>query len=371
MSTAKSTNTPWVAVECVVDTLPFSLNGSCLLCLYSVVMGKSNTEPSEQSNLFVLEPHPLKSYHSGSKSEPSERQSHANKKQWMSWYAKMRRYIAITILVIVSLTVIYITVEGDYMTIVERHREAQLIGPETEALIAEKAFNYLYGKSFEYLPEDDPEQMVKRVEKIGKRIIFCSEVQELKDLEWTFYVAKSDSQLALGRPGGAVLITTAMIETLESDDELANVVGHEMGHILCHHVGANLVHMALFTAANLAFDILFRSTFLLTPLFEFAWNIPFWKQSEIESDFVGLVLMSRALYDYRSAPSYFERAVQQEKESGHGPSQVYLAFSSWPSSEQRLSVLQKWQEIARRHYIESKRKLWTEKSKKAGDQSNK
>jgi len=277
----------------------------------------------------------------------------------ISWYAKIRRNLAIALLIIVGATAVVLTTVGDHMKIVERRRQAQLIGPETEAIIADKAFQFLYGDSFEFLPPDDP--IVKRVERIGMRIVSCSQIQELKDLTWTFCVADSDAELAMGRPGGSVMLTRGMIDSLENDHELANVIGHEIGHILCHHVAASLSQMGMFIVGNLALDMLFKSAFLIVPMFEFCWNIPFWKKAEIESDFVGLVLMSRALFDYRMAPHYFQRSHQQEIETGQTPSELSLAFSSWPSSEQRLNVLQKWQEIARRHYIDSKRVLVNDK----------
>jgi len=189
------------------------------------------------------------------------------------------------------------------MPIVDRHREYQLISHSTEQFIAEKAFEIFTEPYLKFLPDDDPRVEILR--KIGLRIIRCSGSEELNSLNWEFKVADTDTLLALGRPGGTIMMSTSMMESIRDENELANVIGHEIGHILSHHLGANVAQLSLFFVFNLGCDIFLKTGFLLPPIFELLWNIPFWKNSEIEADFIGLVLMSRALYDFRVAPKFF------------------------------------------------------------------
>jgi Zn-dependent protease with chaperone function len=52
------------------------------------------------------------------------------------------------------------------------------------------------------------------------------------DLPWTFAVIDSPELNAFAAPGGYVLVTRGLYELLESDAELAAVLGHEIGHVV-------------------------------------------------------------------------------------------------------------------------------------------
>lgn len=58
-------------------------------------------------------------------------------------------------------------------------------------------------------------------------------------LPWRFAAVRSDAINAYAVPGGAVLITTGMLNLVANEAELACVIGHEVGHIVRKH------HLAL------------------------------------------------------------------------------------------------------------------------------
>ena len=72
----------------------------------------------------------------------------------------------------------------------------------------------------------------ERVEKIGKKL---APGADRKDLIYRFTVLdheKDDFYNAFAAPGGYVYIFDDLVEVLETDDNIAAVLAHEMGHIL-------------------------------------------------------------------------------------------------------------------------------------------
>jgi MAF protein len=83
----------------------------------------------------------------------------------------------------------------------------------------------------EYKPAQDP-LIQKRVEDIGKKI---AAVSDRKDIDYHFKVLDDDEVNAVSLPGGFVYINKGLIDKVSSDDELAGVIAHEIGHIVARH----------------------------------------------------------------------------------------------------------------------------------------
>ena len=86
----------------------------------------------------------------------------------------------------------------------------------------------------------------QRVQYIGNRLV---EASERKDVVYRFRVLDLPDVNALALPGGFVYVTKGLLEEAESDDELACVLGHEIGHIVARHsvkkLQANVGYAAL------------------------------------------------------------------------------------------------------------------------------
>ena len=70
-----------------------------------------------------------------------------------------------------------------------------------------------------------------RLDSIGQRLVKNS---LRPDLKYRFFVVNSKEINALSIPGGYIYVTTALMN-LANDDELASVVGHEIGHVTARH----------------------------------------------------------------------------------------------------------------------------------------
>jgi predicted Zn-dependent protease len=68
------------------------------------------------------------------------------------------------------------------------------------------------------------------------------------DLPWTFYIVNSPDINAFAVPGGYVYVNRGLIEHANKMDQLAGVLGHEIGHVVMRHT---VKQMGQMNAANI------------------------------------------------------------------------------------------------------------------------
>jgi predicted Zn-dependent protease len=71
------------------------------------------------------------------------------------------------------------------------------------------------------------------VEAIGRRLALAS---PRRDVTYRFAVADMPEPNAFALPGGYVYVSRGLLAFANSEDELANVIGHEIGHVAARHV---------------------------------------------------------------------------------------------------------------------------------------
>src|SRR3990170_7812540 len=78
---------------------------------------------------------------------------------------------------------------------------------------------------------EDPE-LQAYVAGIGKRMAAKSERPKLP---WEFHVVNDAAVNAFALPGGFIYVTRGLLAHMNSEAELATVVGHEIGHVTARH----------------------------------------------------------------------------------------------------------------------------------------
>jgi predicted Zn-dependent protease len=155
---------------------------------------------------------------------------------------------------------------------------------------------------------------------------------------WEAHVLSSKEVNAWCMAGGKIAVYTGLIEQLKpSDDELAAVIGHEMGHALREHVreqasrqmGEQLALGVVGAVLNVP-DIVQQ---LAPTVLDVTFNLPHSRAQESEADRVGVELAARAGYDPRAAISLWQKMA---KLGGAKPPQI---LSTHPSDEARLKDL--------------------------------
>ncbi|HTW84837.1 MAG TPA: M48 family metalloprotease [Candidatus Sulfotelmatobacter sp.] len=157
-----------------------------------------------------------------------------------------------------------------------------------------------------------------------------------KDVPYSIKILDVNDINAFSTLGGYIYINLGTLDFVQSDDELAGVIGHETGHIERRHV---------VTSANKAtiINILFGIGALFSPLLyrfgqlaEAGILARISRDDENQADQYGLLLMSRAGYDPDAMKSFMAHLGAVEHE-GHGALDKYLA--DHPEVDKRLANL--------------------------------
>src|SRR5581483_9813079 len=118
-----------------------------------------------------------------------------------------------------------------------------------------------------------------------------------KDVPYNIKILKASDVNSFATLGGYVYIDEGIIDFVQSDDEMASIIGHETGHIERRHV---LTMQSKLTALNFIFGIASMFSpivYNLGNLAEAGIAAKLSRADEIQADRYGLQLMSRAGYD--------------------------------------------------------------------------
>lgn len=111
---------------------------------------------------------------------------------------------------------------------VPQEAEAGMIGKKEEVNMGKEVAVQLENQ---YGVVQNPE-LQDRVNRIGQSLVaHC----DRKDLEYSFKVLNTDDVNALSVPGGYIYVFKGLVDFMPSDDELAGVLGHEIGHVVKRH----------------------------------------------------------------------------------------------------------------------------------------
>lgn len=89
---------------------------------------------------------------------------------------------------------------------------------------------------------DEKPELNRLVERVGKEIASQS---QRPNLPWTFTVLDTPMVNAMALPGGYIYITRGMLERINSEDELAGVLGHEIAHVTARHAAQQITRTQL------------------------------------------------------------------------------------------------------------------------------
>ncbi len=134
------------------------------------------------------------------------------------------------------------------------------------------------------------------VNLVGRHIANQSERTELP---WTFGVIDADTVNAFAAPGGYIMISKGLYDLLETEDELAAVLGHEIAHVLHkHHFNVikkqSMVELGVKVAGDKSNQQLAQmATSMAGKMLARGLD----KSAEYEADRDGIVLAARAGYD--------------------------------------------------------------------------
>jgi predicted Zn-dependent protease len=108
-------------------------------------------------------------------------------------------------------------------------REFNIVSESQEISIGQQSHQEIIREFGVY---DEKPELTRLVQDVGHRIAAAS---ERPHLPWHFTVLDSPMVNAMALPGGYIYITRGMLENINSEDELAGVLGHEVAHVTARH----------------------------------------------------------------------------------------------------------------------------------------
>lgn len=180
----------------------------------------------------------------------------------------------------------------------------------------------------------------QRAQRVAGRLIPLTGEPNLR---WEVVLFDDPGVNAFALPNGKIGIYRGMMEAVQNDDQLAAVIGHELGHVTADHaaqrigtqqmsqLGAALVGSALGAGPQQANEI----AGLLGMGATYGVVLPFSRQQELEADRIGVQYMARAGYQPVEALEFWQNQMMQ---AGRGGPPEFL--STHPSDQARIQQLQ-------------------------------
>ena len=226
-------------------------------------------------------------------------------------------------------------------------KQLMLITPEQAIASSQKAYlETINSLDTEGKIDSDP-VLAKRVKEITGRLVAqaIKLYPETADWQWSIKVIDDPETInAWCMAGGCMAIYTGLIEKVNpTDDELAQVLGHEISHALAHHTAEKMSvamasQVALIGTAIAVNDNKYRNVALTGAALAatMAIKLPNSRSAEREADEIGIELAARAGYDPAAAASLWRK---MEQAGGSGPPEFLSTHPSPGNREQTLNQL--------------------------------
>lgn len=181
------------------------------------------------------------------------------------------------------------------------------------------------------------QKILARVDTITGRLISQAILMrpDSRTWEWSVAVINDPKEVnAWCMAGGRMALFTGLLEKISpTDDELAQVMGHEISHALANHTAERMSVAMVSQLGALAIGIAADSAAGMAgaqAAAALAVTLPNSRASESEADRIGIELAARAGYDPRSAATLWAKMA---KVGGSGPPQ-FLSTHPAPGNRQ-------------------------------------
>lgn len=188
----------------------------------------------------------------------------------------------------------------------------------------------------------DDAKLQAYVNEVGQRMAAKSHRSHLK---YTFTVLDSDEVNAFATPGGYIYITRGIMVYLNSEAELAAVVGHEIGHVTARHAARQQGQSSLAGVGAIAVGILTGSGDLANLTGEAATALVrgYGRDMELEADRLGAEYITAIGFDAENMVDVVRLLKNQEmfevdraRREGRQPKIYHGVFSTHPDNDTRL-----------------------------------
>lgn len=186
------------------------------------------------------------------------------------------------------------------------------------------------------------------VDKVGQRILAAVPPQPFK---YKFYVLQEDTYNAFATPAGNIFFNSGLFAALESEEELAGILGHEIAHVVCRHISQRIEKqkkIGMATLAGMVAGVLLgaggaaEAASAVTVGSMAAGQtaaLAYSRKDERQADELGLQFLTQAGY---SGEGLLTSLKKIRSKQWYGSGQVPTYLTTHPGSEERMSYIDNW-----------------------------
>lgn len=235
-------------------------------------------------------------------------------------------------------------------------------GRNQVSLYSEDELNHMGVTSFEQMKKEIPISKDKATNEFVLCVadaITANVPETAHQGDWEVVVFDSEQVNAFALPGGKIGVYTGILNVTENQDQLAAIMGHEVGHVLEHHSNERLsankisnVGMAVAAIALGASDIDNKGLWVagLGIGVQYGLIMPYSRAHESEADIVGQDLMARSGFAPEASVQLWKN---MSKLSKSAPPEF---MSTHPSNDTRIKQLNKHLTVSQPYYAAQKSK---------------
>ena len=202
----------------------------------------------------------------------------------------------------------------------------------------------LYVKKHLVLIEDP--SVVNYVNTIGQHIVAQLPTPPF---DFHFYIIKEDVYNAFAAPAGHVFINSGLLAAMESEEELAGILGHEIAHVLCRHISKQIERqkkIGLATLAGVLTGIFLGGSATAAGAITSSsiaagqsLSLKYSRENEAEADQVGLKYLTKAGYGGGGLLKILQKIRAKQ---WFGPEDIPSYLSTHPAIDTRMAYLDTW-----------------------------
>ena len=211
-----------------------------------------------------------------------------------------------------------------------------------DKIIGEQFSNSLNNNPVQYpqLKKESNPQLYAYVQQLVQKLLATGKVKHKDDFEWDIHIVKDDSVLnAFCVAGGHIYVYTGLIKYLDSEDQLAGVLGHEIAHADLRHTTNQIIKNY---SLSIAISLIFGGDFgFLAGLGQQLAGLTFSRSDEQEADEAAVEYLYNTDYDSRGVGGFFKKMTNEKKDT-----KIPEFLSTHPASENRIQDIEAtWKEL--------------------------
>lgn len=181
----------------------------------------------------------------------------------------------------------------------------------------------------------------ERLNRIATRLIASVGKEAPAGTVWEYHVIEDETVNAFALPGGQFAVYSGLMK-IANDDELAYVIGHELGHVTARHGAQRMSQQAVISMAGQLAQGMF-DTSSKQQIFAIAYGLgsqvgatlPFSRSNEYEADDLGSRYAAQAGYHPDGGLTMLEKLMKLSGSNGNGSDWL----STHPADTKRIAQL--------------------------------